>query len=231
MLPKIEYPVFCLTTPLTKQEVTIRPMTLKDEKILLTAQESKEIVNLMDAMYVCLKNCIVSETDLRKLPWIDIQYIFLFLRSKSIGEISTIMVPDDYEPQKKHKVSVNVEHVDISVSDQDNKIFLTETTGLKMREPLFKHIRYVNKQADTTTKMLAYVRGCVDYIFDQDNVYTEDSFTDEQLTEYLENLPSQTFVKIKDYIDQSPKIQYKISYENSKGERKNITFDTLENFF
>lgn len=231
MLPKIEYPIFNLTTPLTKQEVTIRPMTLKDEKILLTAQESKDIVNLMDAMFVCLKNCIVSETDLRKLPWIDLQYAFLFLRSRSIGEISSIMIPDDYDSIKKHKVSINIENVNIIVDQQSDKIYLTENTGLKMREPVFKHIRMVNKQTDSTSKMIAYIRGCIDYVFDEENVYSEDSFTDDQLTEYLENLPASIFVKIKDYIEKSPKIEYNVEYTNTKGERKNIAFDTIENFF
>lgn len=231
MLPKIEYPIFTLTTPLSKQEVTVRPMTLRDEKILLTAQESKDLINLMDAMYVCIKNCLVSETDLRKMAWIDLQYCFLFLRSKSVGEISTIMLPDDYDTKLKHKVNVNVEDVEIVVNDQSNKIFLTEKTGLKMREPTFKHIRSVNKQDDTTSKTLAYIRGCIEYVFDSDSVYTEDSFTDEELNDYLESLPAQVFTKIKDYIDNSPKIQYKIQYDNSKGERKNITFETLENFF
>lgn len=231
MLPKIEYPIFNLTTPLTKQEVTIRPMTLKDEKILLTAQESKDVVNLMDAMFVCLKNCIVSETDLRKLPWIDLQYAFLFLRSRSIGEISSIMIPDDYDSIKKHKVSINIENVNIIVDQQSDKIYLTENTGLKMREPVFKHIRMVNKQTDSTSKMIAYVRGCIDYVFDEENVYSEDSFTDEQLTEYLENLPASIFTKIKDYIEKSPKIEYNVEYTNTKGERKNIAFDTIENFF
>lgn len=231
MIPKIDYPVFSVLLPISNQEVQYRPMTMKEEKILLTAQQSKDTVNVMDAMFVCLKNCIITDVDIKRLPWIDLQFFFLNLRSKSVGKIATIMLADCYDQTKNHKINIDVENVVVQNPSIETKIFLTDTTGIITRHPLFKHIRACNKQETDYLKNLYYVRGCINSIFDGEGVYSEDSFSDEELIEYLENLTPQTFEKINNFVNQSPKIEYIVEYDNSKGERKKITFDTLENFF
>lgn len=231
MIPKIEYPVFNVTLPISGTEVTFRPMTMKEEKILLTAQESKEIVNIMDAMIFCLSNCQITEIDLKKIPWIDLQYFFLHLRSKSVGKIASLIITDEYDPTKTHKVQIDVENVIINNIDQPSKVFLTDTSGIITRHPLFKHVRLCNKQTDSYLVNLYYIRGCIQAIFNQEEVFAEENFTDQELIEYLENLTPEIFKKISDFVDQSPKIEYVVHYENSKGERKSTTFDTLQNFF
>lgn len=231
MIPKIEYPVFTVNLPITGSEVTFRPMTMREEKILLTAQESKDIVNIMDAMMVCLTNCQISELDLKKIPWIDLQYFFLYLRSKSVGKIATLLITDEYDPTKTHKVQIDIENVEIKNTDQPSKIFLTDTTGIITRHPLFKHVRLCNKQTDGYLVNLYYIRGCIQAIFNEEEVFGEENFTDQELIDYIENLTPEIYGKISQFVDQSPKIEYVVQYQNSKEERKTTTFDTLQNFF
>jgi len=104
---KIDYPTFTVNLPISKHEIQLRVMTLREEKIILTAQEGGNVLDLMDAMIICINNCLLSKIDLHELPFFELQYIYLHLRSNSVGLISKLLIPDDYEKLKPKLVLSN----------------------------------------------------------------------------------------------------------------------------
>ena len=233
MLPKIEYPVFKIFIPITKKELSFRVMTLKEEKIILTAQENKNIIDLMDAMLICIQNCSINnKVDFTKLPFFELQLIYLNLRSNSIGAISKLLIPDDYEKLFKHEVSVNIENINLNMDNlmEENIIKFTEQSGMIMKYPDFYTTRKINKITNETDKVISFIRSCIKSIFDATNVYNEDSFSEEELEKYIDELPSFYFNLLKNFIDNIPKIEYIIEYKNSKEEPKRLVLNNLENF-
>ena len=226
---KIDYPTFTVNLPISKTEIQLRVMTLREEKIILTAQESGNILDLMDAMLICINNCLISKINLHELPFFELQYIYLHLRSNSVGLISKLLIPDDYEKLFKHEVNVNVENVELIFNPEiSNKILFTEDTGMLMKYPNFNDVRRINKEKDDKEKLTLYLTLCVKCIFDSENVY--ENFTSEEIEEYINNLPISYFNKLEEFINNIPKIQYTIEYDNSKGEHKKIVLNSLENF-
>lgn len=228
--PKIEYPIFNIDLPLSKIEIQLRVMTVKEEKILLMAKETKNMVDMLDAMYLIIKNCLLDNTiDLDKIPFVELQYIFLHLRSSSVGNIANIVIDDNEDDTKKHKIAINIDNVVFNYTDQSPKIFFSPTNGVMMKHPTFKQIRAINKLKNNSEKTLAYIRHCIYCVFDSDDIYTFDG-DDNEVSEYIENLPANYFKLLKDYIDNTPFITYKFTYTNSKGVDVEITLNTLENF-
>lgn len=230
MLPKINYPTFKVTLPVTDKELSFRVMTLKEEKIILTAQESNNIIELMDAMLVCITNCCLDEIDFHKIPFFELQYIYLNLRANSIGVISKLMIPDDYEQHIKHEVVVNIENIDLKVGEKINTIMFNETDGLIVTYPNFNAAKRINRETDENNRVLVFLRMCIVSVFDEENVYDEHTFSDDELIEYINNLPASYIIQIKTFIDSIPKIEYNVEYDNSRGEHKKIVLNSLANF-
>jgi len=231
VLPKITYPTFTVDLPVTKQEVTLRVMTLKEEKLLLTAQEANDTIAMLDCMVQVLTNCLITDIDLSTIPYVEVQYLFLNLRSKSIGSISTINITDEYDNSKKHRIQINIDNVDLNVVAQNNKIFLTDTAGLVMKYPTFKQIRSVQRKKEPIDRTFLYVKESIQFIFDGETVTPVYDIEDQELLDYIENLPSILFEKIQNFIENSPLITYTVEYTNTQGERKKVALDSLENFF
>jgi hypothetical protein len=231
MLPKINYPTFKVFLPVSNLELEFRVMTLKEEKIILTAQEGKNILDLMDAMMVCIKNCCInSNINFDKIPFFELQYIYLNLRANSIGVISRLMIPDDYDTNIKHEVLINIENVDLAVGDIISTINFNENDGMVVTYPNFNAARKINKETDENNRVLVFLRMCIVSIFDSENVYDEHTFNDEELTKYIEELPSSYISNIKEFIDSIPKVTYTVEYKNSKGEDKKLILSSLANF-
>jgi hypothetical protein len=230
MLPKINYPTFKVTLPVTDKELSFRVMTLREEKIILTAQESNNIIELMDAMLVCITNCCLDDIDFYKIPFFELQYIYLNLRANSIGIISKLMIPDDYDPNIKHEVMVNIEDIDLKVGEKINAIMFNDTDGMIVTYPNFNSAKKINRETDENNRVLVFLRMCIVSVFDEENVYDEHTFSDDELIEYINNLPSSYIIQIKTFIDSIPKIEYNVEYNNSRGEHKKIVLNSLANF-
>jgi hypothetical protein len=214
----------------TDKELSFRVMTLREEKIILTAQESNNIIELMDAMLVCITNCCLDDIDFYKIPFFELQYIYLNLRANSIGIISKLMIPDDYDPNIKHEVMVNIEDIDLKVGEKINAIMFNDTDGMIVTYPNFNSAKKINRETDENNRVLVFLRMCIVSVFDEENVYDEHTFSDDELIEYINNLPSSYIIQIKTFIDSIPKIEYNVEYNNSRGEHKKIVLNSLANF-
>ena len=230
-LPIINTPTYELEVPSTKEKLTYRPFLVKEEKILLTAMETGGENDMVNALKQIITNCLHKEIDLDSLATFDLEYIFLNLRSKSIGEIATVNVtcPDDNETQ----VPVEIPLDDIEVTFPEghtNRIELTDTIGMTMRYPDFT-IASIQRESNTEF-LFEMIKGCIVQITEGETVHERIDFTDKDLDVFLDSLNSKQLEGVQNFFETMPKLRHEISVTNPKTKKKNkITLEGLDAFF
>jgi len=235
-LPKIEAPKYELTLPSQDVKIEYRPFLVKEEKILLLALEDGSQPALIRAVKDIVKSCTFNTIDVEKAPLFDLEYVFLQIRAKSVGEISKLKVlcPDDNETYgdvevdlTKIEVQVDEEHTNEVVIDKDKKI------GLFLRYPSINDVEEIKDLTSADTKDLfnMMARG-IDTIYYGDKTYTGSDYTKEEMNEFLENLDAQVLNKIKKFYDTAPKLMKEVEVVNPKTNVKNkVTLEGLYDFF
>jgi hypothetical protein len=241
MLPKIDVPIYEIKLPSTGESIKFRPFTVKEEKLFLMAYESEDVKYSVDTIIQVLNNCVVSDIDIKDLPTFDIEYLFLNLRARSIGEIVKLKyrcnndVGTEKEPQKCNssvEIELNVLEVEPSKNpNHTNKIQLSEELGIVMKYPKMGLIKD-NTEVDDFNVVLDLIISCIDYIYDKDNLYYAKDSTKEELTEFLDSLQSKDLEKIKDFFDTMPKLKKNMDFSCKKcGYTENIELEGLQSFF
>ena len=237
-LPKLTVPEYEAILPSTEKVIKYRPFLVKEEKILLTALEAEDDDIMADAIRQIVNNCVLEELDVFKLPTFDIEYLFLRLRAKSVGEKVTLGLrpwgcPNNEGKlcEKSTEVEINLEEVKV-IKDENHssKIMLSDDIGVKMKYPDIKNINIID--ADSAITGMNIVRNCVDMVFTKDETFERDSFTDEELEEFIDSLNSDQFKKIKEFFDTMPTLKYTTKYKcGTCGEEKETIFQGLNSFF
>lgn len=237
-LPKIDAPVYEIVLPVSNTKLKFRPFLVKEQKILLMAMESAESDVIENNIYQVLQNCALTEIDLDSLPIVDIEYYFLNLRARSVGEI--VETKYKCENQVDGKPCNNTMDVSFNILDtqvqmptvMEEMIPLNDKIGIKMKFPDFSVIHRM-KDADTITDTaFELVINCIDYIYDEDNIYHSYETPKEELMSFLESLTKEQFAKLEDFIDNLPKLEKKIEVTCSKcGFHHKIDVEGLEDFF
>lgn len=231
-LPKIDVPLFELDMPSTGKKLTCRPFLVKEEKILLMAQQSDDDKERIIAIKQILTNCIQDKNfDADKLTTFDIDYMFVKLRARSVDNMVTL-VYRDYEDNKEYKFDVDLTEVKIEKPDtHNNKISITDDIGIIMRYPTVSMIETVT--LDLTPEQLAEVLlfGCLDKVYDSQNIYNVDEEPREEVEAFVNSLRVETYNKIREFFDTMPKMKYVITYKNSLGTDRRIELSTLKDFF
>ena len=237
-LPKLTVPEYEAILPSTEKVIKYRPFLVKEEKILLTALEAEDDDIMADAIRQIVNNCVLEELDVFKLPTFDIEYLFLRLRAKSVGEKVTLGLrpwgcPNNEGKlcEKSTEVEINLEEVKV-IKDENHssKIMLSDDIGVKMKYPDIKNINIID--ADSAITGMNIVRNCVDMVFTKDETFERDSFTDEELEEFIDSLNSDQFKKIKEFFDTMPTLKHTTKYKcETCGEEKETTLQGLNSFF
>ena len=237
-LPKLTVPEYEAILPSTEKVIKYRPFLVKEEKILLTALEAEDDDIMADAIRQIVNNCVLEELDVFKLPTFDIEYLFLRLRAKSVGEKVTLGLrpwgcPNNEGKlcEKSTEVEINLEEVKV-IKDENHssKIMLSDDIGVKMKYPDIKNINIID--ADSAITGMNIVRNCVDMVFTKDETFERDSFTDEELEEFIDSLNSDQFKKIKEFFDTMPTLKYTTKYKcGTCGEEKETILQGLSSFF
>ena len=229
-LPSIATPEFKTTIPSTGEEIVYRPFLVKEEKLLLMAMEGNDEGEITDAVMKILSNCVLSDINVDKLATFDVEYLFLKLRGKSVGEVIELKVSHvkDTECQHHSDVSVNLDDVTVQGEIGDGKIMLTDTVGVKMKYPTMGQVNGMSlTNADDMFKMII---SCIDFIFDKENVYNE--FTDDEIMSWIETLNQSQFKKISDFFEEMPKLSTTSEWTCEKcGEKDSIKVEGLQSFF
>ena len=227
-LPKLNTPVYEAILPSTDKVIKFRPFLVKEEKVLLTAMEDGSQTALMNAIKTILKNCVQGNLDVERLPLFDIEFLFLKLRSKSIGEISEIGLKcTDTECGGVNQISINMDEIEVTKPEGHNrKIMISDDVGVMMFYPVMK------TSGITEEDGMAIVKDCIEMIFTEEETHERDSFTSKELDEFIDSMDTKQFAKIKEFFDTMPKLQHTINYKCEKcGEDKEVTLQGLDSFF
>ena len=237
-LPKLTVPEYEAILPSTEKVIKYRPFLVKEEKILLTALEAEDDVAMADAIRQIVNNCVQGELDVVKLPTFDIEYLFLRLRAKSVGEKVSLGLRPWGCPNNEGKLCENSTEVEINLEEvkvikdekHSSKIMLNNEVGVKMRYPDIKSINIID--ADSAITGMNIIRKCVEMVFTKDETFERDSFTDEELEEFIDSLNSDQFKKIKEFFDTMPTLKYTTKYKcGTCGEEKETILQGLNSFF
>jgi hypothetical protein len=242
MLPKLEVPIYELALPLCKKKIKYRPFLVKEEKLLMMAMESEDVKTITDTIKQIANNCLLSELNVEEIPMLDLEYYFLYLRAKSVGEVSELQykcnnnIFDENNAEKKcnHVVKLKVNLLEIEPTTDgrhSNKIELSPSIGMIMKYPNFQSIEDIGESSDVD-KLFKIMLNCIDYIYDEDGIYYRKDITDEELTEFIENLSREQFAKIEMFFSTIPKLKKDLDFNCSKcGYKETIEVEGIQNFF
>ena len=233
-LPKVNTPTYELAVPSTDEKIKYRPFLVKEEKILLIAMEAQEQSGILNAVKDIVKSCTFDKFDVNRAPIFDIEYIFLNIRAKSVGEVSTVNLrcPDDNETFVQTEIDLTKVNVQIT-EGHTNKIELTDEMGMIMQYPT------LDSFTDSTTvinasNMLDVIASCVSQIYDKkgEDVYDAKDSTKQEIVDFLESLNSKQFLEIQKFFDTMPKLTHTVTIENPETKVKSdITLTGLNDFF
>ena len=237
-LPKLNVPVYEAVLPSTEKVIKYRPFLVKEEKILLTALEADDTKVLSSAVRQIVNNCVQGELDVDKLPTFDIEYLFLRLRAKSVGEKVTIGLKPYGCPKNESGLCENTTEVEINLEEvkvtknkaSSSKIMIDDKIGIKMKYP---DINTINLSGTTSEAAgMDVIRGCIDMIFTEEETHERDSFTDKELDEFIDSLNSQQFKLIRNFFDNMPVLKHTVKYKcDTCGEKKETILQGLNSFF
>ena len=235
-LPKLNVPVYEAILPSTEKVIKYRPFLVKEEKLLLTAQESGEDA-VLPAVKQIIKNCIQGEIDVDNMPIFDIEYLFLRLRAKSIGEEVTLGLKPWGCPQNNGElckytteVTINLEEIECKKDkNHSSKIMLDDNVGIMMKYPDISQVGIKGSEIEMGMKV---IKSCIKMIFTEEETHERDSFTDKELDEFIDSLNSKQMENINNFFETMPTIKHTAKYTcKTCNEEKETTIQGLQSFF
>lgn len=232
-LPKLNnVPKYKITVPSTNKEVTFRPFLVKEEKILLIALESQDPVQIATAITDTVISCISEEISRKDLKSYDIEFLFLKIRAKSVGETANLLFKCE-SCDTENEVSVNLEEIKMNIVEIDNRIKISNNIYIEMKHPTFESISR-NKKLTTnspTTQVFGLIQESISAVLTEDERIDIKEVKDEEFQEFIESMTQEQFTKIREYIESIPKLSHDINYScKNCNTNNNITLEGLQNF-
>ena len=232
-LPVLNNPNYEMELPSTGEKIEYRPFLVKEQKILMMAMESKDTSAQAKAVVDIIRNCTFGKIDdkVEGLPTFDIEYMFLQIRQKSVGETVEITVtcPDDGET--KVPVTVNLEDINVVKTEgHTNNVMITDKIGMSMKYPTMKQIMgYDITKLDSMEGTFGIIQDCLENIFDENNVY--DEMSDKELTEFIEQMTTDQFQRVTQFFTTMPKLKHTVKVTNpNTGVENEIVLEGMQSF-
>ena len=234
-LPKLTTPTYELEIPSTDEKIKYRPFLVKEEKILMMALESKQEKDITQAVKDIVKECTFNKVNIDNMPMFDVEYIFLNIRSKSVGEVSKlkILCPDDKKTYADVELDLNEVNVQVG-EDHTNKIDLGNGTGMIMQYPSIDSFKDSGIRDINASNMLEVISTCILQIYEEEGkkVYNSKDQTQKELTDFIEQLNTKQFKDVQKFFDTMPKLKHEITVKNPKTKvESKITLSGLNDFF
>jgi hypothetical protein len=234
-LPTINTPTYELEVPSTGETIKYRPFLVKEEKILLIASESGKQTDIINAIKQIATACTFGKLKVGRMPMFDVEYIFLQIRAKSVGEVSelTLIAPDD----NKTRVNVEIDLSEIKVQEIEghtNKIELTDEMGIYMQYPTVDTFGESGMTEITASNMLEVIGACIAQIYDKkgEEIWEAKDSTKKELTAFIEQLSSKQFAEIQKFFDTMPKLKHTLTIKNPKTKvERDVVLSGLSDFF
>ena len=236
-LPKIATPTYELVLPSTGKTIKYRPFLVKEEKILILALESEDQKQITNAIKTTLKSCISTRgIKVEELPTFDIEYIFLNIRGKSVGESIDVIVtcPDDNETQVEHKIYID--EIQVEKNEKHNRdIKLDHSLTLRMKYPsLSEFVKNNFSMSDDNTLQASMdiIASCIDVVYSEDESWAAADCTKKELDQWLETLNTNQFKEIESFFETMPKLTHKVKVTNPNTKvESEVTMEGLQSFF
>jgi len=236
-LPKIATPTYELELPSTGATIKYRPFLVKEEKVLVIALESEDNKQITNAIKAVLKSCILSKgIKVEDLPTFDIEYLFLNIRGKSVGEDLevNIICPDDNKTQVP--VTIALDEIEVQKDDNHtNKIKLDDSIMMEMRYPSLD--QFIKNNFDFNDKNMMdqsfdLIATCIDKIYTEEEVWAAADCTKKEMKDFLEQMNSSQFKEIESFFETMPKLSHSVSVTNPKTKVKSeVVLEGLASFF
>jgi len=236
-LPKISTPTYELELPSTQKKVRYRPFLVKEEKVLLIALESEDTKEITNAIRAVIKSCVLTRgIKVETLPTFDIEYLFLNIRGKSVGETIEVnlICPDDGVTEVKKNIPID----DIQIQRTDghtNQIKLDDNIMMELKYPSLDQFIKNNfdfAEGNQMDQSFELIGTCIDKIYTEEEVWTASDCTKKELTEFLESMNSSQFKEIENFFETMPKLTHTIKVKNPNTEKENdVVLEGLASFF
>jgi hypothetical protein len=234
-LPKLDIPIYELVVPSTDEKIKYRPFLIKEEKILLIAMESGKNEDIIQAVKQIVSECTFNTLKLGDMPMFDVEYIFLQIRSKSVGEVSKLKVLCKDDGKTYANVEVDLTEIEVQVNDDHtNKIELTDEMGVIMKYPTIDSFSTAGISDITAENMLDVIVACIDKIYDKkgEGVYDSKDSTKKELMDFVEQMNTTQFQDVQAFFDSMPKLRHEITVKNPKTKKESkVTLTGLNDFF
>jgi hypothetical protein len=242
MLPKLDVPIYETHLISNGQSVRYRPFLVKEQKLFLMAAESDDPKETINAIKQVLRNCVLDEIDIDNMATFDIEYLFLQLRARSVGEIvnlkfncnNTIFEKDE-EKKCGNLVNIDVNVLDIEPTKNENhsnKIQITDKIGVVLKYPTFSSVDIAGLDTQDMEQILNVIVSCIDFIYDDEQVYYAKDTKKEELLDFVESMKQSDLEKISSFFNSLPKIRKDIHFHCKKcGYEEDITLEGVQSFF
>jgi hypothetical protein len=235
-LPKIATPTYELIIPSTKKTIKYRPFLVKEEKILIIAQESEDSKQISDAVKTVISNCILSRgVKVDQLATFDIEYIFLNIRGKSVGETVEVLITCPDDGKTKVPVTINLEEIEVNIGPKHSKdIKLDDSLTLRMRYPSMEEFIKTNfiDGGMTVDDTFDLICSCIDQVYNEEESWTASECTKKELIDFIEQLSSTQFKQVENFFQTMPKLSHKLKIKNPNTKvESEVVLEGLTSFF
>ena len=235
-LPKITTSEYELELPSNGKTVKYRPFLVREEKILILALESANQKEITNAVKQVIKECVLTKgIKIEQLPAFDIEYLFLNIRGKSVGESIDLLVTCGDDGETEVGVTVPIADIQVVKSEEHTKdIEIGEGWTVKMKYPSLSQFIETNftESADTVEKSFQVIASCIDIVYNKDDMFAAADCTKKELKEWVESLTSQQFQKIEKFFETMPKLTHTLKVVNPKTRKENtVVLEGLTDFF
>ncbi|MDB4786177.1 gp26 family baseplate hub assembly chaperone [bacterium] len=231
-LPKIDLPIFETKLISTgRKKIKYRPFTVREEKILLIAQESNDIEQVMIAIKQIINNCC-KDVNVDKLPMFDMEYLLMQIRGKSVNNVIEFRITDP-DTEKPVDLEVDIDEISITKSKgHKREIPITDDAYIIMGYPKLSEVAtMMNPEQDDAENVYDVMLACVESVVEGDTTYDLEDFSKEEVNEFIESFTTQTVEDIKKFFDTMPVLKCEKEYVNANGDKKKIVLEGVETFF
>ncbi len=239
-LPKINTPTYELTLPSNKKKIRYRPFLVREEKILVLAMESNDQKQITDAIVQIIGDCLITKNiDVTKLPTFDIEYLFLNVRSKSVGETVEVNITCPDDGKTTVETSINIDDIKV-VKNKDHKfiIQLDDKYSMKLKYPTLDQFVENNfdfemaEPKESVSAAMSMLSTCIDMIYDQEESWDASESTKEELDEFIDQLNTKQFQEVEQFFRTMPKLTHKLKVKNPQtGVESEVVLEGLASFF
>lgn len=230
-LPKIDLPIFEVELPSTREKVKFRPFTVKEEKILLVAQESDDPAQQILSTKQVVNNCLINK-DVSEISMFDLEYLILSIRGRSVDNSMKFAIKDP-DTEETVELEVNLEEVKVTIDERHKKeIRINEDYVLFLKYPTIdEFIKISEFQTDDPLVNYYILTTCLDKVASNDEVHYFKDYTNEEVDSFMENLTSNTIKGIELFFETMPKLRHEMKYKNSEGKEQTFVIEGMRSFF